>query len=847
LTDGVIVILEERSEMKATRKLRGLFACLLVLTGLLAGVRLFNAVQIGAFADGSVSPVIQDFYIDNVYSGLATQFSFDCSDSYVLSVGILQTNITDSAANSTVSLSGTEAWANFTVTYPSGNSMISFDFWVNDSGNLWATTGNRTVNVYDYTNPDTLSYFNSLSQAITAVQGANDFNEVSPYLAYVLSQNQTSMQTMIDNYAAAQQWLNVLEWAAICNKLWCDSVPADVQTDVEYALGNYTMAGSLPNTDSGYGQNDFNVESQWGLYGYYFNNCSWIGSYQNNTKWNVTAAYNFFDTAINSSVATTNELPLQIYANGTVATYLNRYYDEDADVVECYVLFYSLLNVSNALNKAVCWWNYLVNTHWTPYLNYFGYTGPNSFYECEAGFFLKIISMLKYYYPSLGNWTYVLEDMDNRFLSEEWNSPQWIDESTALTSYAVVHADPGSTQRRLENTLGAWQALQGVYSYLDSVYQSNMVDMLSGNENLQPAWALLLSQYNPSEQQYGAGLYDAATGMFSESQPASSGYGAFADDYTATAQAEILLFMMGIVPGNTTVAFPLEELNYEYIQDVNPEMFQFNLANQTITIPVDEAGTMTFQYGESPVTCSFNQSGVWQVTFTGSWNMIVNVTYLSNLPSNTMYFSQIYTLPYNVTINAHCLTEGVDVNVSVALDGSPTGLTTPCTFTELIGAHTFTVSSTDPDGHFFINWTTGETTSTITVSAGGTFTAYYEEGPLSISVSPDTATLILLRSQSFNSTVSGGTSPYSYQWYLNNASVPGAANPTWTFTPKSAGPYTVYVNVMDSDGTQITSNTVCVQAFVRVVFLEGPYYTIGMQYWILGLSGEHPIRVVSEW
>jgi hypothetical protein len=859
LADGTIVVLEGGVEVRATRKLRGLFECLIILTSFLAGVHLANAVQIKTNIDDSAFPVIQDFYIDNVYSGLDAQFSFDCSDSNALSVGILQTNITGSAANSTVGLSGTEAWANFTVTYPDGNSMVSFDFWVNDSDNLWATTGNRTVNVYDYTNPDAVSYFNSLSQAITAVQAANDFYAVSPYLAYVLSQNQTSMQTMIDNYADTQQWLNVLEWAAICNKLWYNNVPTDVQKDVNWALGNYTMVDSLPYTTQyspggGVWINVFSPEQEWSLYGYYFANQSWALAYNSsaNAKWNVTAAYSQFDTSVNCSVNTPpnpfpSGLPLWIQADGVGISDSHRYYDESANTIECYILFYALLNVSDAMNKAVYWWNYLVNTHWTPNPGYFGYTGPGSLYECAAGFFLKIISMLKYYYPSLGNWTYVPEDIDNRFLSEEWNSPQWVDATTGLTTYAVVHADPGNTQRRLESTLGAWQALQGVYMQLNSACQSSMTDMLSGNQNLQPAWALLLSQYNPSAQQYGAGLYDAATGMFSEGQPANSGYGTFADDYTATAQAEILLFMMGIVPGTTTVAFPLEELNYEYIQDINPEMFQFNLANQTITIPVDEAGTMTFQYGESPVTCSFNQSGLWQVTFTDSWNMIANVTYLSNLPTNSIYFSQIYTLPYNVTINAHCLTEGVDVNVSVALDGSPTGLTTPCTFTELIGTHTFTVSSTDPDGHFFINWTTGETTSTITVSAGGTFTAYYEEGPLSIIISPDTATLGLFQSQSFNSTVSGGTSPYSYQWYLNNAPIPGATNPAWTFVPKSAGPYTVYVNVTDNDGTQTTSNTVCAQANAYVVFLEGPYYTHGMQYWILGLSGEHSIRVISKW
>jgi hypothetical protein len=85
-----------------------------------------------------------------------------------------------------------------------------------------------------------------------------------------------------------------------------------------------------------------------------------------------------------------------------------------------------------------------------------------------------------------------------------------------------------------------------------------------------------------------------------------------------------------------------------------------------------------------------------------------------------------YYASYDVTINAHSNTEGADVTVSLAMDGSPTGFTTPHTFTNLTGTHTFEVPSTDPSGHPFEQWSTGETTSTITVSSGGTFTAYYE-------------------------------------------------------------------------------------------------------------------------
>jgi outer membrane protein assembly factor BamB len=74
-------------------------------------------------------------------------------------------------------------------------------------------------------------------------------------------------------------------------------------------------------------------------------------------------------------------------------------------------------------------------------------------------------------------------------------------------------------------------------------------------------------------------------------------------------------------------------------------------------------------------------------------------------------------------------------------------------------------------------------------------------------IAPASVTLYVGQSQLFTSSVSGGTSPYSYQWYLNGAPVSGATGPSWTFRPTSAGSYTVYVKVTASLGAQAASNT----------------------------------------
>jgi hypothetical protein len=78
---------------------------------------------------------------------------------------------------------------------------------------------------------------------------------------------------------------------------------------------------------------------------------------------------------------------------------------------------------------------------------------------------------------------------------------------------------------------------------------------------------------------------------------------------------------------------------------------------------------------------------------------------------------------------------------------------------------------------------------------------------LSVTISPRSATLDVGQSQLFSSSVSGGTSPYGYKWYLNGNTVVGATNNSWTFTPVSAGLYTVFLNVTDSLNVKFESNT----------------------------------------
>lgn len=655
--------------------------------------------------NSQVYPSVVDFYVNNTWTDQTCLFSFKVANCLGLDYAIFCCNITQSFVNDSAALvSGAQAWANFTHVLPSHACTVSFQFWVWDTVSLHsATTGLRYIRVNFYNNaPGTWNTpYISLIEAIQSVDSANNWTNTETYAQTLLAKKSPAdLATMIDDYANAQDWLDVLKWSAFCNKLGFVQ-----ENDIINALGNYTMIGDLPFTDyDGSFLGDFCVESTWALYGYYYAATFNVSL----TEWNITAAYQQFNSSVDYSIQHSNGLPLWIFADGTAKTFANRYYDEDACTIDCYLLFSELLNVSGAMDDALRWWSYTNSVHWNAADQHYGYVGTSN-YECEAPFFLKIISTLKYYYPPLENWTRVLTDIENRFLSAEWNSKQWLD-SASFTTYVVVHSYSDNDQRRLENTLAAWQTLLGVYSQLNSSYQSEVDDMLLGNSATEPAWALLIGPL--------AQLYNSSTGLFR--------WGSYPyqyDDNNATAYAEILLFLLGIVPQDTTIAFPLEELNYEYIQDIEPQEFQFNLTSQTVTIPVSNPGAMIFQYGASPITCIFNQSGIWQIAFSNSWNMVTNVTCLSGLLTNRIYYAELY--PFNVTIDAYYASQNATDNVPVSMDGSPTAIMAPCTFSNLTGTHTFTVPNIDENGNTFGLWSSGETDPTLTVVSGGNYTAYY--------------------------------------------------------------------------------------------------------------------------
>ncbi|MGD0978849.1 MAG: chitobiase/beta-hexosaminidase C-terminal domain-containing protein [Candidatus Bathyarchaeia archaeon] len=130
--------------------------------------------------------------------------------------------------------------------------------------------------------------------------------------------------------------------------------------------------------------------------------------------------------------------------------------------------------------------------------------------------------------------------------------------------------------------------------------------------------------------------------------------------------------------------------------------------------------TFTLSEGET-VTFSVPSTDSVGTPFT-HWD--TGETTLDISVSSAGTYTAQYYVPYSVTIQAYDNVAGWQ-SVPIQLDGVDQYVNTTYTFTDMTGTNTFAVPGTDNAGGSFTQWNTGETTPTITVSSGGTYTAQY--------------------------------------------------------------------------------------------------------------------------
>ncbi|MEM1553195.1 MAG: PKD domain-containing protein [Candidatus Bathyarchaeia archaeon] len=172
------------------------------------------------------------------------------------------------------------------------------------------------------------------------------------------------------------------------------------------------------------------------------------------------------------------------------------------------------------------------------------------------------------------------------------------------------------------------------------------------------------------------------------------------------------------------------------------------------------------------------------------------------------------TVVVNAPKTATAYYTAVVITYTLKIETTPGGTTNPApgTYSYAAGSQV-QVTAIPNSGYAFDHWELNgtnvgtATTYTVTMNANYVLKAFFRQvPPLTVSISPMSASILIGQQVTFTSTVSGGIPPYTYQWYVNNQPVPGATSSTFTFTPTATGTYYVVLKVTDAAGNTAQSD-----------------------------------------
>ena len=245
---------------------------------------------------------------------------------------------------------------------------------------------------------------------------------------------------------------------------------------------------------------------------------------------------------------------------------------------------------------------------------------------------------------------------------------------------------------------------------------------------------------------------------------------------------------------------------------ISPTSVVMDLGQSQTFLSAVSGGTPPYSYqwflDDAVVPGATASSWTFTPASPGSYTVYVNVTDNVGVTAKSNIAPVTVNPALSVSITPTSIT--MDVGQSVTFTSSVSGGTSPFTYQwylddapvpSAIGS-TWAFTPTSSGSYtVYVN-----VTDNVGVTAKSNVASVTVNPALSVSISPTSVTMNLGDSKTFTSSVSGGTSPYSYQWYLDDVLVPGATSPSWIFTPSSPGSYEVYVNVTDNVGVTAKSN-----------------------------------------
>jgi parallel beta-helix repeat protein len=369
---------------------------------------------------------------------------------------------------------------------------------------------------------------------------------------------------------------------------------SSLDSKVKSALTNVSMVGHMPQT----------YQSYWLVYDRYM-----INAYRWSQQWNIeTAKWNETQAA---------QEVINCYHNAGHALLgldldrgwqpSNRYYDENGQTLD-------ILNKLGSPSDALAIWNYLNSAHWNGQI--YAYT-PGGGFECEVGPFAMLIGYYHATNPTIPYFDRINLDLYNKMLINGWSSPAW------SSSPGVMKHASGNSEKRLENTLDGFTALQAYYCLGSTDYKQAFQSLLTDSPK---AWEALVS----------SPLYSSGKFSWREGQSVSD---------AATASGMMLLLLEGIVPDTGCLAIPLNEWRYQDQATMLPYThFRFDYSSRRIRIPVF-AGSIKFQFGTSVANATFTSNGIYEVQFSSDWNSVLEINLVSPLSDQFYYLQPTETPP----------------------------------------------------------------------------------------------------------------------------------------------------------------------------------------------------------
>jgi hypothetical protein len=274
---------------------------------------------------------------------------------------------------------------------------------------------------------------------------------------------------------------------------------------------------------------------------------------------------------------------------------------------------------------------------------------------------------------------------------------------------------------------------------------------------------------------------------------AGTGTGTYGIEITSIENGQIITFTATNIPTSANT-----------IHQYTVDWTALSLGEEGVTVQVDSEGDGVFEHtftSDSELTQSefLAQTAYTFLIVWGEETFVVSVESNSTV-SNFAFNQPDQEISFNVTGEAGTI-GFCNVTIPKALlHGEP--------WTVLIDGVSVLPTITENATHSCLYFT--YTHSTHEIQIIGTWVIPPPPLPLSVSISPLSASILVGQSVTFTSTVSGGYTPYNYQWYLNGNPVSGATSNTWTFTPTASGIYNVHLKVTDAKANTAQSETACI-------------------------------------